>query len=58
MGPHLEYVFFLMFPFLLQIKVDTDSYIHARLYVVPWEHRKEVPSVQINKDQDDPIEYF
>ena len=38
------------------IKVDSDSYIHARLYVVPWEDTKEVTSVQINKDLDDPIE--
>lgn len=51
-------MYFIMFSFLLQIKVDTDSYIHARLYVVPWEDIKEVTAVQINKDLDDPIEYF
>ena len=44
--------------YFVKIKVDSDSYIHARLYVVPWEDTKEVTSVQINKDLDDPIEYF
>ena len=44
--------------YFVKIKVDSDSYIHARLYVVPWSHIKEVTSVQINKSLDDPIEYF